>query len=75
MSTATLDDIPKSNISSSSNTNEMSNLIKPSLTAPGWETAIGTWLFSIAGMCFGMIVIGGYTRLSGSGLSMTSWKF
>ncbi len=45
------------------------------LTKPGWETEIGSWLFGIAGMCFGMIVIGGYTRLSGSGLSMTSWKF
>lgn len=27
------------------------------------------------GMIFSMIAIGGYTRLSGSGLSMTNWKF
>lgn len=35
---------------------------------------IQTWLFCLASLIVGMIVLGGYTRLSGSGLSMTRWE-
>ncbi|CAD7970316.1 unnamed protein product [Amoebophrya sp. A120] len=42
---------------------------------PECRTGVAAWLFGTAGMLMGMILIGGYTRLSGSGLSMTKWKF
>jgi heme a synthase len=35
---------------------------------------IGFWLLFTSGTVFFMVVLGGYTRLSGSGLSMTRWK-
>ena len=35
---------------------------------------IGVWLLICCGMIFGMIVIGGVTRLTESGLSITEWK-
>lgn len=34
---------------------------------------ISRWLFVLAGMVFGMTVLGGITRLTGSGLSMVQW--
>ena len=40
----------------------------------GKEKAVGYWLLlSGASVCF-MIVLGGYTRLTKSGLSMIEWK-
>ena len=45
------------------------------LVKPGWEKLVGGWLTGASGLLGGMILVGGYTRLSGSGLSMTSWKF
>jgi cytochrome c oxidase assembly protein subunit 15 len=35
--------------------------------------AVRLWLFSIAGMIWLMVLIGGATRLTGSGLSITEW--
>ena len=32
------------------------------------------WLFSIAALVFAMVVVGGATRLTGSGLSITEWQ-
>lgn len=32
------------------------------------------WLFGVAGMVAGMVTVGGVTRLTRSGLSMTDWK-
>ncbi len=32
------------------------------------------WLFAIAGLVFAMVVLGGATRLTGSGLSITEWQ-
>jgi cytochrome c oxidase assembly protein subunit 15 len=32
------------------------------------------WLFVMAGLVFGMVVVGGATRLTGSGLSITEWR-
>jgi hypothetical protein len=36
--------------------------------------AIATWLMSVAGLVFVMIVVGGITRLTESGLSITRWE-
>ena len=36
--------------------------------------AVALWLFFSAAMVFAMVVIGGVTRLTGSGLSITEWK-
>jgi cytochrome c oxidase assembly protein subunit 15 len=40
-----------------------------------WKTrkAVGLWLLSIAAIIMGMVTIGGLTRLTGSGLSITEW--
>ncbi len=42
-------------------------------TNPKWH-AVSTWLFIIAGMIILMVIVGGLTRLTGSGLSITEWK-
>lgn len=44
------------------------------LVTPGFEKQVGGWLLATSGMLISMIGIGGYTRLSGSGLSMTDWR-
>ena len=36
--------------------------------------AISAWLFVVCGMILGMIVLGGLTRLTHSGLSMVHWQ-
>lgn len=36
--------------------------------------AIAIWLFAVAAMVFAMVVIGGVTRLTESGLSIVAWK-
>jgi len=43
----------------------------PSQTA---SRAIAYWLFTVAAMVFAMIVLGGVTRLTQSGLSMVEWR-
>lgn len=35
---------------------------------------IAAWLFGLAGMVAGMVTVGGITRITRSGLSMTSWS-
>ena len=43
---------------------------------PGlWRSrrAVGFWLFGIAAIILGMITVGGLTRITGSGLSITQW--
>jgi hypothetical protein len=40
----------------------------------GKEKLVGSWLFLSATGVLCMIVLGGYTRLSHSGLSMVDWK-
>lgn len=39
------------------------------------QRRVGTWLFGCTGWVFSMVVLGGVTRLTRSGLSMTDWKF
>jgi cytochrome c oxidase assembly protein subunit 15 len=36
--------------------------------------AVAIWLLAVAVLVLGMVVLGGTTRLSGSGLSITQWK-
>lgn len=38
------------------------------------STAVAIWLFVCAALVFFMVVVGGATRLTGSGLSITEWK-
>ncbi|MGH6818782.1 MAG: COX15/CtaA family protein, partial [Methylovirgula sp.] len=38
------------------------------------RTALRIWLWSIAGLVFAMVVVGGATRLTESGLSITEWQ-
>lgn len=49
----------------------MTKITNPPLKQP---IAIANWLFFVAFMVFIMIVVGGITRLTESGLSITEWK-
>jgi cytochrome c oxidase assembly protein subunit 15 len=40
----------------------------------GRSRPVAVWLFAVAAMVFAMVVVGGATRLTGSGLSITEWK-
>ena len=35
---------------------------------------VGLWLLTMCGLVLVMIVVGGLTRLTGSGLSMVDWR-
>jgi cytochrome c oxidase assembly protein subunit 15 len=41
---------------------------------PAVDKQIGSWLSVVTGMVFGIVVVGGVTRLTESGLSITEWK-
>ena len=43
-------------------------------TAAARDRAVGLWLLICAAMIFVMVVLGGITRLSGSGLSIMEWN-
>ncbi len=45
-----------------------------SATAMPGLRAVRIWLFAIAGLVLAMVVVGGATRLTGSGLSITEWQ-
>src|SRR5688500_18332557 len=36
--------------------------------------ALANWLFTVAALVFAMVVVGGITRLTESGLSITEWR-
>ena len=38
------------------------------------RSAVGLWLLAVALVILGMIIVGGLTRLTGSGLSITEWQ-
>jgi cytochrome c oxidase assembly protein subunit 15 len=46
----------------------------PAAIAVRADRGVGLWLFVIAGLIGLMVVIGGLTRLTGSGLSITEWQ-
>ncbi|MBX9574212.1 MAG: COX15/CtaA family protein [Caulobacteraceae bacterium] len=41
---------------------------------PDRAPAVAIWLFGVAALVFAMVVVGGITRLTGSGLSITEWQ-
>lgn len=43
-------------------------------SAPGAPRGVVPWLVLVAALVFGMVVLGGLTRLTESGLSMTDWR-
>jgi len=44
------------------------------LTAEGTSLKVGIWIMGCGATVFGMVVLGGVTRLTHSGLSMTEWR-
>ncbi|MDX1506800.1 MAG: COX15/CtaA family protein [Woeseiaceae bacterium] len=44
------------------------------LTSSRHDRQVSTWLFACCALVFAMIVLGGVTRLTGSGLSMAEWR-
>jgi cytochrome c oxidase assembly protein subunit 15 len=50
---------------------------KPAVDRPGVNgrsRPVAVWLFAVALVVFAMVVVGGATRLTGSGLSITQWR-
>src|SRR5215475_4496159 len=41
---------------------------------PGAARAVGVWLWCVAALVFAMVLVGGATRLTESGLSIVEWK-
>ena len=55
--------------------NNTRNSASPAVeTAMSRPNALITWLLCVAGLVFAMVVVGGITRLTESGLSITEWK-
>lgn len=52
----------------------METSVRGQLVHEPYQRRVGTWLLIVAGTIFAMVVLGGYTRLTKSGLSMTRWK-
>jgi heme a synthase len=46
----------------------------PATAAIATPDALRIWLWSVAGLVLAMVTVGGATRLTGSGLSITEWK-
>lgn len=46
----------------------------PSTRAAGNDRAVRLWLYLVAAIVFSLVVVGGATRLTESGLSITQWK-
>ena len=57
---------------------KLSHRFRPSLGAAapeaGASRAVALWLAAVAALVFAMIVVGGATRLTDSGLSITEWR-
>ena len=47
--------------------------LAPSAFASQPRRAVGVWLLCVAALIIAMVVVGGLTRLTGSGLSITEW--
>ena len=45
-----------------------------SIVNDGRSRPVAIWLFAVAALVLAMVVVGGATRLTGSGLSITQWK-
>jgi heme a synthase len=49
------------------------NKINELYVVKGKERLVGWWLLGVSATVFSMIILGGYTRLTRSGLSMVKW--
>lgn len=49
-------------------------LDQPAVPAASGHAGIRRWLWAVAFLVFAMVVVGGATRLTGSGLSITEWR-
>jgi heme A synthase len=49
------------------------NKINEKYVIKGKEKIVGLWLLGVSASIFAIIVLGGYTRLTKSGLSMVRW--
>ena len=49
------------------------NKINENYVIKGKEKLVGGWLMSVSASVFAIIILGGYTRLTRSGLSMVKW--
>lgn len=49
-------------------------LDQPAMPAAAGHAGIRRWLWAVAALVFVMVVVGGATRLTGSGLSITEWR-
>src|SRR5581483_6777262 len=55
--------------------NQTSQLSKPAVAATNFtKPIVGYWLLGTAGLVFGIVILGGLTRLTESGLSIVEWK-
>jgi heme a synthase len=52
----------------------MTELALGPATAASRPLSIARWLLAVAALVFCMVVVGGITRLTESGLSITEWK-
>src|SRR5258706_12355041 len=52
----------------------VSAISTPAIASARTDRGVGLWLFLIAAMIGLMVVVGGLTRLTGSGLSITEWQ-
>ena len=48
--------------------------LSPVAARPGRVGAVRGWLYLLAALVVAMVAVGGATRLTGSGLSITEWK-
>ena len=52
----------------------MFNKVNENLVIAGKERVVGLWLAGISSSIFFIVCVGGYTRLTKSGLSMVRWE-
>ncbi len=50
------------------------NVTSEFYTKAAQEKMVGLWMAGISASIFAMVVVGGYTRLTKSGLSMVRWE-
>jgi heme a synthase len=50
------------------------NVANSGVDASAWDRAVRLWLYSVALLVLAMITVGGATRLTDSGLSITEWQ-
>ena len=46
----------------------------PAFMVTAHPRAVARWLMIVAGLIVAMVIVGGITRLTNSGLSITEWK-